>query len=135
MRSRCYRWISTVVNVIGASKASGNVWRLVAGCGRNEVDQALNPDANGYSCRKCQAKFYTEREVFATRCPECKESAPQLVMAFVCAHDQQVTLATRGKGSVMCTKCGKPAANPSIPREADFKAWGAVKRTAAEVGG
>jgi len=108
---------------------------LLVGCGKNQVDQALDSDANGYLCRKCQAKFYTAREVFPTKCPECQQPGVEMVLGFVCPADQVVTLAPRGKGTAACSKCGKPTSSLSIPREADFKAWGAAKRTAAEVGG
>ena len=33
-----------------------------------------------------------------------------------------------------CEKCGKTTSGLSIPRESDFKAWGAAKKTAQEVG-
>ena len=107
---------------------------LVTSCGV-KVDQALDSDANGYLCRKCQAKFYSDRSVFATRCPDCKEGNPETVLGFVCPDDQQVTFAPRGKGMASCSKCGKTVQGISIPREVDLKKWGATKRTSAEVGG
>jgi len=105
------------------------------GCGKSQVDLALDSDANGYSCRKCRVMFYTDRDVFATRCPECKEPVPEMVLGFVCPADKQVTLAPRGKGTAPCSKCGKSVSSQSIPREAEFKTWGVTKRNAADVGG
>ena len=123
-------------------KRQSRWWALVLlilislpGCKKSQVDQALDSDANGYICRQCQAKFYTAREVFPTRCPECKQPRVEMVLGFVCPTDQQVTLAPRGKGTAACSKCGKATSSLSIPREADFKAWGATKRNAADVGG
>lgn len=108
---------------------------LLAGCGKSAVDEALTADANGYICLKCQAKFYTARDVFATRCPQCQQVRPEIVLAYQCPDDKQVTLAGRGQGSATCSKCGKTVTTTALPHEADFKAWGATKRTAAEVGG
>ncbi len=107
---------------------------LLAGCGKSRVDQALDSDANGYNCPDCRTKFYTEREVFANHCPQCKQPRIQQVLGFVCPADQHVSVAPRGRGALACEQCGKPTQGVSIPREKDLKAWGASKRTAAEVG-
>ena len=108
---------------------------LLSGCKQSRVEQALDSDANGYLCGACQAKFYTERKVFADVCPKCK--SPQLVqaMGYICTADGHVTVAGRGRSSVPCEKCGQPASGLSIPREADLRAWGAAKKTQREVGG
>ena len=111
------------------------LFAVFAGCGKSEVDRALDSDANGYVCLKCMAKFYTERSVFPTRCPECKKPNIEQVLGYVCEADKQVTLGPRGRGAVPCSKCAKPTSRLSIPRELDFKTWGATKKTAAEVGG
>jgi hypothetical protein len=108
---------------------------VVIGCNQRDVDQALESDANGYVCEKCQAKFYTEREVFPGHCPACKNPKPEMVLGYVCADDQFVTLAPRGRGSAKCGQCGKTATAMSIPRESELKQWGADKKTAKEVGG
>jgi hypothetical protein len=99
------------------------------------VDQALDSDANGFFCPDCQTKFYTEHEVFANFCPQCKRSNIQMVVGFVCAADQQVTIGVRGRGAVACSKCGKATSGLAIPREKDLKAWGAPKKTRVEVCG
>lgn len=108
---------------------------LVGGCGRNAADQALDSDANGYLCLACGTKFYTDRDVFATRCPSCSKPSVDQVLGFVCSADKHVTLATRGRGAMACEKCGKGTTAVSIPREQEFKTWGAAKKSAAEVGG
>lgn len=107
---------------------------LAAGCGKSPVDAALDSDANGYLCKACKARFYTEREVFANHCPGCKSPQISQVVGFVCPDDKHVTIAPRGIGSLACEQCGKVTSGLSIPREKDFRAWGAGKKTAAEVG-
>jgi hypothetical protein len=108
---------------------------LFAGCGKSQVDQALDSDANGFLCLGCQTKFYTERKLFPDFCPQCKQSNIQPVVGFVCAADRHVTLAPRGRGFRACAQCGQSTSALSIPREADLKAWGAARKTRAEVCG
>jgi len=107
---------------------------LCPGCGKRSVDQALDSDANGYYCSACDTRFYTDRDVFANYCPKCKQLNIQQVLGYVCSADQHVTLAPRGRGAVACEQCGKPTASVAIPRAKDLERWGAVKKTAAEVG-
>jgi hypothetical protein len=109
------------------------VLALGAGCGRSTVDQALESDAHGYSCSKCQTKFWTSRDVFADVCPQCKSFDIAEVIGFVCASDSQMTIAPRGRGSVVCSRCGKPATGLALPREKDLIAWGALRKTKADV--
>jgi DNA-directed RNA polymerase subunit RPC12/RpoP len=104
------------------------------GCKKSAIDQALESDANGYVCRSCKAKFYTDRSVFANQCPNCKSADLLQVVGFVCAADGHVTVGPRGTGSMACEQCGKVTSGLSVPRETDFKAWGAGKKTRAEVG-
>lgn len=108
---------------------------LLGACGRNQVDSALESDANGFLCVGCKLKFYTERDVFPGHCPQCKQPNVQQVVGFVCAADKTVTVNPRGRGSVPCQKCGQPTSALSIPGENELKAWGAVLKTRAEVGG
>ncbi|MSU57515.1 MAG: hypothetical protein EXS35_04940 [Pedosphaera sp.] len=103
------------------------------GCGDKTVDDALTSDANGYLCKKCSAKFYLDRKFFPNRCPECKTPNYELVLGFVCPVDKHVTYAGKGRGSHACEQCGKVTSAILIPRAADLKAWGATKKTAAEV--
>jgi DNA-directed RNA polymerase subunit RPC12/RpoP len=110
------------------------VMSLISGCEQRAVENALKTDANGYLCRSCKAKFYTDREVFANNCPSCKSAQLIQVVGFVCPADGHVTIGPRNTGSLACEKCGKATSGLSIPRETDFQAWGAPKKTKTEVG-
>ncbi len=107
----------------------------LVGCGKSSVDKALESDANGYLCTLCKTKFYTDREVFAGFCPQCKRPNIEQVIGMLCPADQHVTITMRGRGAVPCEQCQKPVQGMCMPGEKDFKAWGATKKTAAEVGG
>jgi hypothetical protein len=107
----------------------------LVGCGQSEINKGLESDANGYLCTSCQTKFYTDRSVFAGHCPQCQQPGVQLVVGVVCPADKHATLFARGRGSGVCEQCGKPVQAIFIPGEKELKAWGAAKKTAAEVGG
>lgn len=111
----------------------GVLW--LSGCGDATVDQALDSDANGYVCLACQSKFYTSRSVFATRCPECRKPNIAEAAGFKCETDQFVSVGPRGRRSLPCQKCNVVTTALCIPREADLLAWGAKRRTEAEVTG
>lgn len=105
-----------------------------AGCSRQDaVDAALESDANGYLCLSCNAKFYTERMVFASKCPACRNPNIAQAVSFICAGDQQVNLGPRTVRAVPCQQCGKPATGLGLPREKDLQAWGASRKTSPEV--
>ena len=106
---------------------------FASGCVKSSVDRALASDARGYYCPGCKTKFYTDYDVIADVCPQCKSNDLREVVGFVCSFDQHTTLAPRGRGAVPCEKCGKPASRLSLPREAELKAWNAVRKTKAEV--
>jgi hypothetical protein len=106
---------------------------LGSGCNESSNEQALDSDANGYQCMACNAKFYTERSVFAAACPECRKPNIEQAMGYVCDQDNAVTVAPRGVRSVKCRQCQANTTGMSIPRQADFVTWGAAKRAAAEV--
>lgn len=108
---------------------------LLSGCGKSEINQALDSDANGYLCQACKAKFYTERELFADFCPTCKNGDIRQTVGFVCSNDGHMTLAPRGPGFLACEQCGKSTSALRIPREKELQAWGAAKKSAAEVSG
>jgi hypothetical protein len=108
---------------------------LVAGCSGDPVQRALETDANGYLCQGCKNKFYTERQVFADACPNCKSMQLSQVVGFLCPADNHLTVAPRASGFTACEICGKTTSSQVIPQETDFKAWGAPKKTKAEVGG
>jgi hypothetical protein len=126
-------------------KAPGRWWGVLCllamvglfltGCGKSAVDEALDSDANGYVCLACKAMFYTDRTVFATRCPECKKPDIEQAIGYVCAADQRVTIGPRGRRSVACKTCGAATTSMSIPREADFKEWGATHKSESDVTG
>ncbi len=119
----------TLVAVFGLAAGLG----FAGGCGKRAVDRALASDARGYFCPGCNAKFYTEYEVIADVCPLCKNNDIRVIVGFVCSSDQHTTLSPRRHGAVPCEKCGKPASRLSLPREAELKAWNAVRKTQAEV--
>jgi DNA-directed RNA polymerase subunit RPC12/RpoP len=108
---------------------------LFVGCHKNEVDQALDSDANGYVCLGCKAKFYTARKVFPTRCPDCKKNNFEQVVGFVCSADKQMTLEGRSRSSAKCKRCGVTVTGLGMPQTVDLKAWGATLKTETEVTG
>lgn len=108
---------------------------ILAGCGRQSADQALESDANGYLCRGCHTKFYVDREVFADFCPGCKSPGIDQVVGFVCATDAHTSVGPRGRGSVRCEKCGQATGGLSIPKAADLQAWGAMRKERKDVCG
>jgi DNA-directed RNA polymerase subunit RPC12/RpoP len=107
---------------------------FLCGCGNKEVEKALDSDANGSQCAKCGEKFYTDREVFASACPKCKSPELLQVVGYYCEKDKHMMLGPRGRGSYRCEKCGNPTTGRMVPKESDFKAWGAAKRPPADVG-
>jgi hypothetical protein len=112
---------------------TGLLFLTAIGCGKGQVDQALESDARGYFCPKCQAKFYTRSDVFADVCSQCKSPEILDVVGVVCAADQHMTLLPRGRGAIRCERCGKPANAMALPREKDLKNWGAIQKSKAEV--
>jgi uncharacterized OB-fold protein len=106
----------------------------LCGCGKSP-DQALESDANGFLCLSCKTKFYTDRKVFASRCPSCQKQPVERVLGFQCAADKHVTFAPRTAGSALCEQCRKSTSAVVFPRKADLVAWGAEFKKPAEVGG
>lgn len=107
----------------------------LGGCRKSAEDAALDSDANGYTCRDCKSKFYTQRTVFPTRCPDCKKKNIDQVVGFVCAADKQMTVEGRSRSSAKCKQCGATVTVLGMPQTVDLKAWGATLRTEAEVTG
>lgn len=106
---------------------------LLLGCSRSAAEKAFESDARGYFCSECRARFYTEYEVHADVCPKCKSYGIVEVVGFVCAVDEETTLAPRGPGVMVCKKCGKPSSSLKLPEQAELEAWGAVRQTKADV--
>jgi hypothetical protein len=102
---------------------------LMAGCSGGASNDAMESDVNGYFCKKCEEKFYTERDVYAENCPKCKTLDIVDMVGFVCRNDQQATLAPRGTDRTVCSKCEKVVNEMKLPREAELKSWGAVKQS------
>ncbi len=111
-----------------------SVLLCVGGCGP-KADQALESDANGFVCRKCLAKFFTDRELFPDHCPKCKQPDIEQVLGFFCKSDNHATLGSRSRGARTCEKCGRPTDGVSIPKKTELQAWGAVHSSKAEVSG
>jgi len=111
------------------------VFLAVAGCKKSTAEAAGESDVNGYLCLKCKGRFYTEQGVFAEHCPACKDFGIRPVVGYVCEKDQHVTVTPRGVGAGLCEKCRAPLAAMKLPREPELKAWGAVKKTRADVCG
>ena len=107
----------------------------LAGCKKEPGLAALDSDANGYVCTQCGAKFYTDRKVFAEFCPNCKSTNIRPVVGYVCDKCQHVTLSTQAHTSVTCEQCQALVAASKLPSAAELAAWGAVKKTKAEVCG
>lgn len=103
-----------------------------AGCKKNAGEAAGESEVNGYLCQQCKAKFYTEQAVFAEHCPGCKGAQVTPVVGFVCEKDKHVTVLPRS-GTARCEQCKSPAAMIKLPREPELQAWGATKKTRADV--
>jgi DNA-directed RNA polymerase subunit RPC12/RpoP len=106
---------------------------LAGGCSKDPALDAIETDANGYFCLKCQAKLYTERKVFLENCPRCGENALVNVVGYWCEKDHHLTLRPQvsgPQGAAVCETCGAPLKNAMVsPREKDLRAWGAAKTT------
>ena len=103
---------------------------LVSGCGKDAAEQASDSDANGYLCRKCNAKLYAERSVFlGPACPKCSQPALTEVVAYLCPADNHLTIRSRSddRAGAACESCGKPVSGMRLPREKELKSWGATK--------
>jgi hypothetical protein len=104
---------------------------LVApGCRRDIASEASDSDANGYLCRSCKAKLFTDRSVFiGPKCPKCQQDDLVEAVGYVCEKDNHLTITGRGadRGSSVCEQCGAPVSAMRLPREKDLKAWGATK--------
>jgi hypothetical protein len=100
-------------------------------CKKDAAMEAMDTDANGYICLKCDVKLYTGRSVFiGPKCPKCQEDSLTEVVGYYCEKDHHLTLRPRrgDRQGAVCEKCQQPLANAMrSPREKDLKAWGATK--------
>jgi len=124
MKSKC-PWTGFVLLVATLAVAS-------EGCKKDVSFDAIETDANGYLCLKCDAKFYTDRKVFMdSKCPKCQQDSVMDVIGYLCSKDHHLTIRPRvsgPKGAAVCEQCGAHLQNAMVsPREKDLKVWGAIK--------
>ncbi len=118
---------------------------LLTGCGKTAAEKASESDANGYVCVN-QHKFYTDRDLFAEKCPKCATIELSEVYGYVCelkpASPQKspgcghVTLAPRGgpkSGGIQCQNCKKSVSAVKMPSGKELADWGALKATKEQV--
>lgn len=115
------------------SVLAGLMALLLAGCSKNGSAESIETDANGYFCRKCHAKMFTDRKVFLEKCPKCKEDALVEVVAYRCAKDQHLTLRPKvsgPEGAAVCEQCSAQLSHALVePHKKDLETWGATKVT------
>jgi hypothetical protein len=106
-------------------------WLLTGGCSKESSMAAIETDANGYYCRHCEAKMFTERRVFLENCPRCGEDALVRVVGYWCEADKHLTIRPQvdgQEGAIVCEQCEAVLKNAMVsPREQDLIAWGATK--------
>lgn len=107
---------------------------LMIGCGKQQK-QSTAGEVAGYVCSACKAKFYVERAIVADSCPQCKGTGIQLIVGYVCAADGHLTLNTRHSKPLPCEQCGVQTSSVRQPTVAELEAWGAVRKSRAEVSG
>ena len=105
---------------------------ILGGCGKDPAMAAIETDAYGFQCMKCQAKFYTDRKSpLGSKCPKCQQDYVEDVVGFWCEKDQHMTIRPRvsgPEGAAVCEKCGTSLKNAMIsPKQKDLVAWGATK--------
>jgi hypothetical protein len=107
---------------------------VVTACKRDAAIEAIDSDANGYVCLKCDVKLYTDRPVFiGPKCPKCQEDSLMDVVGYYCGKCQHLTIRPRrgDRQGAVCEKCQQPLVNAMrSPREKDLKAWGATRTSA-----
>ena len=117
----------------------------LAGCRKDVTRSAMESDANGYVCKN-DHKFYTDRDLFADKCPQCGTIELSEVYGYVCelkttspqrpAGCGHVTLASRGGGKggpSQCEQCKRPVSAIKLPSAKELAAWGATKASRDKV--
>ena len=104
----------------------------LAGCGKDPALAAIESDAYGFQCLKCQGKFYTDRKSpLGSKCPKCQQDAIEDAIGYWCEKDQHMTIRLRVSGpagAAVCERCGAALKNAMIsPKQKDLVAWGATK--------
>jgi hypothetical protein len=102
------------------------------GCGKDPAMAAIESDAYGFQCMKCEAKFFTDRKSpLGSKCPKCGQDSVEDAVGYWCEKDQHLTIRPRVSGPAgasVCEKCGADLKNAMMsPREKDLKAWGATR--------
>ncbi len=125
----------------------------VMGCDSNsDARKAQESDANGYVCVSDKHanggyKFYTDRQVFAEKCPECGSTNIKRVYAYVPAEeegDKEVPsdgptserpkgTGAEKKGQVVIAPRGSKNLPFHLPNSEELQAWGAVKAEESSV--
>jgi hypothetical protein len=105
---------------------------LMTGCGKQQKPSAAGEVA-GYICSACKAKFYVEQAVAADFCPQCKGASLQPIVGYLCATDGHLTLDTRRSKLLPCEQCGAQTSSVRQPTAAELEAFGAAKKSRAEV--
>ena len=123
-----------------AGRNCGDVnWRVILmlvlgvnGCGKDPALAAIETDAYGFQCMKCQSKFFTDRKSpLGSKCPKCQQDYIEDVIGYWCEKDQRMTVRPRvsgPEGAAVCAQCGAALKNAMIsPKQKDLVAWGATK--------
>jgi Zn finger protein HypA/HybF involved in hydrogenase expression len=104
----------------------------LSGCTKDPAQAAIESDAYGFQCLKCQAKFFTDRKSpLGSKCPKCQQDYIEDVIGYWCEKDKLMTIRPKISGpggAAVCDKCGGSLKNAMIsPQQQDLLAWGATK--------
>ena len=108
------------------------IYLALGGCGKDPAQAAIESDAYGFECMKCQGKFYTDRKSpLGSKCPKCQQDYIEDVIGYWCEKDQRMTIRPKvsgPEGAAICEQCGAALKNAMIsPKQNDLAAWGATK--------
>jgi hypothetical protein len=104
---------------------------VTSGCDSGEI-KTVRVECNGYQCTACKTKFYTDGQVFADFCPQCKEMSIRQMAGYTCPASH-VTVEARGRGGIKCGTCGATTTGEKLPGESDYQTWGAAKKEKSAV--
>lgn len=111
--------------------AAGLFLLTTGGCSKDPGMEAIETDANGYLCQKCNAKIYTDSRVFLEKCPKCNQDSLVEALGFMCVKDHHLTVRPKVSGpagAAVCEQCGAQLTHALYqPRRKDLEAWGASK--------